>query len=226
MTAPGYETIGMESGGVEGVRNYGDEGELKGAGSSVEAGYQTIADSAGGAVQSAKEHVASVVHNVQGVNIYTEPINPTAEMSIRDRITLIAESARPWKEFIAPSTFSKPQAGELGVRFHHNLETFFYNYLILGLGFLLLLAIIHPFAVLSLFLVCALGLYLYVQHSEPISFFNGKFTLDTTLKHVVTACAVILALFVGNVGGIIVSVACFSAVVVGVHALFHSHENY
>eukprot|EP00183_Erythrolobus_madagascarensis_P006503 CAMPEP_0185845184 /NCGR_PEP_ID=MMETSP1354-20130828/1212_1 /TAXON_ID=708628 /ORGANISM="Erythrolobus madagascarensis, Strain CCMP3276" /LENGTH=223 /DNA_ID=CAMNT_0028545079 /DNA_START=48 /DNA_END=719 /DNA_ORIENTATION=+ len=223
MTAPGYETIGIESGGggVEGVKAYGDDGEV-----GVEGGYQSIAEKAGNVISTAKAATEGVKAAVTDNNIYTDPINPSAEMSLRDRITLVLESARPWGEFVSPGNFGKPAAGDMQVRVSHNLETFFYNYVIIGVLFALVMTFLHPIKMISLGLIAALALFLYVLHPEPIPLLDGKIVLETNAKHAVFIAALVLSFFLIHVGGIVVTLVLVLGVAVGLHAIFHEHENY
>ncbi|KAA8491954.1 PRA1 family protein B6 [Porphyridium purpureum] len=206
MPAPGYAAIG-EGSAMEGVYQYGDEGKAAPAAG----GYQSMPG-------NVKDAVSAMMKDVK---IYTEPIQPGSEMSLKDRVVVVWESARPWGEFFRPSAMNKPPAGEMGARFSHNVETFFYNYVLLAVLFLVSMFFIHPIATLSLCVCGAFAVYAYVLHPEPIEI--GGRVLETPAKHIAMAVLAGIALLFGHMGGLIVSLAVFLMVVVGLHAVFRDH---
>jgi hypothetical protein len=176
--------------------------------------YEAIADKA----SDAKEMVSNAMPEL---NLYLEPISPASDLSFKDRAQLIVQSARPWPEFFDVTQFNLPPLSELSLRVATNIESFTYNYLMLGIAYLILFSFGHFPSVLALLAVLGLSFFLYVLHPEPIEIGNAEF--GAPAKHTLTAVAAILALTVGHVTTLIVSLAVFLLIVVGIHASIREH---
>mmetsp|Transcript_1864 Transcript_1864/g.3260 ORF Transcript_1864/g.3260 Transcript_1864/m.3260 type:complete len:258 (-) Transcript_1864:2644-3417(-) len=242
----GYETIGSKSldtsattatssaSTLHGVRAYDEEHQAPSStnpnintntnSNNAANGYQSLAENAKILMSNAKDRMASIAQDVSmNVNVDTQPIQPNEELGFKDRCMLVYQSARPWSEVFAWGKFNRPTSGEVQARFSHNAETFFYNYVILGVGFLLCLAVVHPWGVLSLLLASYLAFYLYVLHPDPIFLF-GSVSLDKVHKHVIVGVALFLALVFGHAGKVFVMTAIFLFVFVGLHSIFREHS--
>jgi predicted PurR-regulated permease PerM len=79
----------------------------------------------------------------------------------------------------------------------------------------------HPCAVLALVLVLALAFFLYVLKPEPLNLCGLE--VGKRAKHVIVAIGSFLALTVGHVFELLVSLAFFLAVVVGIHSAIREH---
>jgi hypothetical protein len=79
----------------------------------------------------------------------------------------------------------------------------------------------HPFAVLALLIALGVAFFLYVLKPEPIVVFGLE--VGAPAKHVLVAIVSILALTVGHVVTLIVSLAIFLLLVVGVHSAIREH---
>lgn len=149
------------------------------------------------------------------LNLYLEPIHPASEMHIRDRAQLVLQSARPWSDFADVSQFNIPPLSAYKLRLQTNVETFFYNYFLLALVFLVIFAFGHLPSVVALVSVLAVAFFLYVLHPEPIEVAGAE--IGTPAKHAIVVALALLALTVGHVFTLILSLAVFLLILVGVH---------
>jgi hypothetical protein len=182
----------------------------------MSAAYEAIVDKASGA----KDMVAGAMPEL---NLYLEPISPASELSFKDRIQLIAQSARPWSEFADFSQFNLPPLSELSLRVSTNVEQNFYNYVIIGFAYLVLFAFGHFPSVLALLAVLALAFFLYVLHPEPVVIADTEF--GAPAKHALVAVVSLIALTVGHVLTLILSLSLFLLIVVGIHASIREHTS-
>lgn len=175
------------------------------------------------AAAGAKDSVAQALGGpMPDVNLYTEPLDPAAALGPRDRVQLVLESCRPWGEVLDVRAFNLPAAAELKLRVGHNMETFFYNYIVVAVAVLVVLAIFHPVAALLLAAVLAIAAVFYVVFPEDIRV-TDSFSVTGPLKHVLTAAVVLAALTVGGVASLLFAVACFTLPAVLLHALLREH---
>lgn len=57
-------------------------------------------DNATNLVANIKQNAQSIItSDAPAINFYTDPLNPSTSMSLKDRVSLVLESARPWSEF-------------------------------------------------------------------------------------------------------------------------------
>jgi len=151
--------------------------------------------------------------------VYTEPLRPSADLSLRDRATLVAHSVRPWCEFFDPSAFAFPTWGEAGLRAVANIETYFYNYVCVGTLCLVAAAAAHVGSALVLAALVAAAMGLYVV-APPVVALPGGLSLGPWGKGALMAVATWFGIaywHVGLLGGV---VSCATAAIVCVHALF------
>eukprot|EP00168_Porphyra_purpurea_P003221 TRINITY_DN1382_c0_g1_i1.p3 TRINITY_DN1382_c0_g1~~TRINITY_DN1382_c0_g1_i1.p3 ORF type:complete len:174 (+),score=58.33 TRINITY_DN1382_c0_g1_i1:277-798(+) len=155
--------------------------------------------------------------------VYTEPLRPSADLSLRDRATLVAHSVRPWGEFFNPSAFAFPAWGEAGVRAVANIETYFYNYVCVGALCLAATAAAHVGSALVLAALVAAAVGLYVVVPAVIAL-PGGLSLGPWGKGGLMAVAAWFGIAYGHVGVLGGVVACATAAIVGVHALFRDNR--
>lgn len=177
----------------------------------IEGGAQAAKGAALGALSSA----SSALPAVPELNLYLDPIHPGSDMGPKDRFQLVLQSARPWSSFFDFASFNIPPLSEYKLRMTTNVETYFYNYFLLALGFLVIFAFGHLPSVLALVAVLAVAFFLYVLKPEPIVV--GGFEIASSAKHAIVVALALLALTVGHVFTLILSIAVFLLVVVGVH---------
>lgn len=184
----------------------------------------------GGASSGGDNGVVSRIGNVLGgigdkikgclpdtSNLYLQPLSPSADISLSDRWRLIVESTRPWGEFFDISNFNLPAWNHMKTRIGHNIETFFYNYFWLTCLHLIVLVFFHFGSVLSLVLWLVFIFYLYGVKRDDIHI--GSLTINNTGKLLIMIATAILALTFGHVSTLVISVAIFLAIVVGIHGL-------
>jgi len=157
------------------------------------------------------------------LSVYTEPLRPSADLSLRDRVTLVAHSVRPWGEFFDPSAFAFPVWGEAGLRAVANIETYFYNYVCVGTFSLVAAAAAHVGSALVLAALVAAAIGLYVV-APPVVALPGGLSLGPWGKGALMAVATWFGIAYGHVGLLGVVVACATAAIVGVHALFRNNR--
>lgn len=88
--------------------------------------------------------------------------------------------------------------------------------------YMVLFAFGHFPSVLALTGVLALAFYLYILHPEDIKV-TDSVTITTTIKHVVVVVVGLLALTVGHVFTLFVSLCIFLLIVAGSHSIIREH---
>lgn len=185
---------------------------------------QDVARGAGAAALGAKDAVAQLITGpAPNVNLYTEPLNPHAQMSFRDRAQLMIESCRPWSEFFDFRAFCAPEALEIKLRVGHNLEIFFYNYVVVGLGLLILFALFHPVRALLLLMTIVAGTLLYILFPEDYKV-TENFYITKLMKHVLMVGLTLLILTKGGVFSLLFWVFVTFLPVMFAHAIFREHS--
>lgn len=185
---------------------------------------QAIARNAGQAAAGAKDAVTELIAGpMPQVSLYTEPLNPATQLSLKDRAQMFAESCRPWAEFFDLKAFSRPAASELKLRVGHNFEAFFYNYLTVGIGFLGLFAVFHPLRAALLAFAIGVGFVVYILFPEDYEISEG-IVVSTRMKHVVMAAFALLVLTVGDVFSLLFWVGAIVVPVCLVHACLREHS--
>ena len=128
-TTAGYQTIGGD-GSTAAKQPPADAGRI------VQEKLGAVARGAGEAATGAREAVAELITApMPEVNIYTEPLQPAAQLTLRDRVALVLQSCRDWGEFADVRQFNLPHPSEAKLRFGYNLETFFYNYIVIAFAY-------------------------------------------------------------------------------------------
>lgn len=92
---------------------------------------------------------------------------------------------------------------------------------LLALLYLVVFSFGHFPSVLALVGVLVVAFSLYVLHPEPICI--GSLEFGAAAKHTVVIALSLLALFVGHVLTLIISLAVFLLIVVGIHASIREH---
>lgn len=183
-----------------------------------------VARGAGAAAVGAKDAVAQLITApMPNLNLYTEPLNPAAQLSLKDRAQLVMESCRPWSEFADVKAFGAPAASEAKLRVGHNLEVFFYNYLVVGIALLALLTVFHPVRALLLAVTLVAGVLMYILFPEDYVV-NENFSVTKPMKHVAMAVLALLVLTVGHVFSLLFWVALTFVPLVLVHAFLREHS--
>lgn len=184
---------------------------------------QAVARGAGAAAVGAKDAVSQFVSApMPDVQLYTEPLNPGAQLSTGDRVELVLASCRPWGDFLDFSAFNLPPASEVKIRIGANVETFFYNYLVVAFGDLAINAFFHPIRALLLAITVVSALFLYIIFPGDYSV-NENFTITKTMKHVFMAFLTLLVLFLGNVFSLLALVALTFLPLALIHAFLREH---
>ncbi|CDF40363.1 unnamed protein product [Chondrus crispus] len=156
-------------------------------------------------------------------NPYVEPLNPAAQYSLKDRAQLVVESCRPWAEFLDPHAFAPPPASEAKLRVGHNVEVFFYNYLVLAMALLAVFAVFHPVRAVLLAATVAVAAVLYILFPEDYQV-TDNIVISMPIKHAVMAVLTVLVLVVGHVFALLFWVAVTFAPIVLVHAFLRQHS--
>lgn len=117
----------------------------------------------------------------------------------------------------------RPAASEVKLRVGHNFEAFFYNYMSLAMGVLLLFAVFHPIRAVLLAGFVALLFVVYVLFPEEFEVGRG-FVVTTRVKHVAMAVVALLVLTVGQVFSLLFWVAVTVAPLCLVHACLREHS--
>lgn len=182
-----------------------------------------VARGAGEAANGAREAVSELIAGpMPEVNVYTDPLNPTTQLSLRDRISLVFTSCRDWREFADFRAFNLPSASEAKLRLGHNLETFFYNYFVISCVYLAVTGLFNLSSALQLILLGSLAAYFYVIHEDPIVIGNVV-RIDTPAKHVIIVGVSAIILLFGHVFSFLLGAAIFTFILVTVHGFFREH---
>lgn len=76
-------------------------------------------------------------------DLFTDPIDPSIEMTPQDRWNLVKQSQRGWGEFFDISKFNLSPIEQLNQRVKQNIITYFYNYFIIAVIHILLYSLLH-----------------------------------------------------------------------------------
>lgn len=166
----------------------------------------------GGMMENAKQLLPDVS------NLYVQPLDPASDMTLADRASLIQQSARPWREFFDLSNFNLPPLGQLRGRVGYNVVTYFYNYFLLTCLHLFIFAFAHFGSVIALVAWMALAFYLWIAHPDDIQV-SDNFALTKNVKVAVLVVTGVLALTVGHVFTLVISLLFFVLIVVGIHSV-------
>lgn len=215
-----YSSIGKDSpGGVE---------PINGVPSNMQERIGAIARGAGVVAAGAKDAVSSMVGApMPNVKLYTQPLNPSEQYSLRERVELVVNSCRDWREFFDFRSFNLPPAAEVKLRYGHNVETFFYNYFFVACVTLAVEAVFSPLRGLQIVALLAMAALFYAIHPDPvpIPYGNGRiFPLGDTAKHGLLAAFLAISLIFGNLFPLLLSVLVISSVVVVVHGFIRDHR--
>lgn len=156
------------------------------------------------------------------VNFYTEPLNPSSQLTLRDRVQLVLESCRPWTEFFDLKAFNAPAPMETKLRIGHNLEIFFYNYVVIGFALLALSALFHPIQSFVLAFVVLSGAVMYIILPEDYRV-TDSFFITRSLKHFIMAILTIMAVLMGHVLSLFIFFSSVFLPVIILHAFFREH---
>lgn len=147
--------------------------------------------------------------------LYWQPLDPSTETPLKDRAKLAYESIRPWKEFFDISNFNLPPLNQAAPRLQHNIKTYMYNYLFLACVHIVFFSLVHFVAAFAMVCWLALMYIMFVKYPQDIEF--TKFKIDSKMKTVIAILMAVLALFVGHVLTLFISLSIFVLIVVGVH---------
>lgn len=191
----------------------------RGAGAAMRgAGQATV-----NATVSAKEAVSQLIAGPNpSISPYTEPLNPHAPLELNDRVQLVWASCRDWSEFIDWKAFGTPEAAEVKLRVGHNVEVFFYNYLMVGMALLGVFALFHPVRALLLAVTVVAGMLLYILYPDDYVV-TENFTFNRMMKHAVMAVLALLILTVGGVFALLFWVFMAFWPLVLLHAFLREH---
>lgn len=161
------------------------------------------------------EKVKGVLPDVS--HLYLQPLDPTSELSLGDRASLVMQSSRPWREFFDLSAFNLPPLEQAKTRVAHNVETYFYNYFLLAGLHVALFSLGHFGSLFSLVVWLAVLYYVFVCHPEAIQI--GKLTIGGNAKCAIAIVTGLIAIFVGHALTLVISVGVFLLIVVGIHGI-------
>lgn len=214
----GYHTIDDEAPATGADSVNAKQGRLPGDGYHGQAVTRASAAAVG-----ARDAVTQAIYGpTPEVNLYTEPFNPSAQLTFRDRMQLVLESCRPWSEFLDLKAFNAPAPLEAKLRIGHNLEIFFYNYVVIGFSLLALTALFHPIQSLIFAFVVLVGALMYIILPENYRI-TDNFYITRSLKHIIMALMAFLALTMGHVLSLFVFFTSIFLPVTIIHAFFREH---
>lgn len=156
----------------------------------------------------------------QSPELYLEPLNPHATLTVRDRIQLILEGCRPWREFLDLQSFALPHLPHLKTRLLANIEFFFYNYVVLSGVCFVLLGILNIVSFFFVLFCCALAHFLFVKYPDPIRI-NDSYQLHKEHKLGIVVTASLLAITVGHAFHLLFTTFILSVSLSVAHTVLH-----
>eukprot|EP00177_Eucheuma_denticulatum_P008517 GFKZ01015494.1.p1 GENE.GFKZ01015494.1~~GFKZ01015494.1.p1 ORF type:complete len:263 (+),score=35.54 GFKZ01015494.1:341-1129(+) len=175
------------------------------------------------ATVNAKEAVSQLIAGPNPtISPNTEPLNPHVPLELNDRIQLVWAGCRDWSEFLDLKAFGTPEAAEVKLRVGHNVEVFFYNYLMVGMALLGVFALFHPIRALLLAVTIVAGMLLYILYPDDYVV-TENFTVNRMMKHAVMAVLALLILTVGGVFALLFWVFMAFWPLVLLHAFLREH---
>lgn len=220
---------------VASYSSIGNEGKPNGMGASMQERFGAIARGAGNVARGAGNVALGATNAMSSmvtapmptVTLATQPLNPAASLTLRERIQLVAQSCRDWRSFVDIRAFNLPPAAEVKLRYAHNLESYFYNYLVLTLVYLIISGVLNPLCGLQVLSLVGLSVLFYVTFPGPIPVPLGRdrsFPLGDAAKHAILICLFALALYFGSLFMFLVHVLIFGFAVVAIHGFIREHR--
>ncbi|KAM7527617.1 hypothetical protein LguiB_031027 [Lonicera macranthoides] len=133
---------------------------------------------------------------------------------------------RPWYELVDRTGFSRPDSlTEATSRVRKNLSYFRVNYLTLLAAVLAFSLLSHPFSLLTIILLLAAWLFLYLfrPSDQPVVFFGRTFSDRETLGILIVLTVVVV--FLTSVGSLLMSATLIGLGIVCVHGAFRVPED-
>lgn len=184
-----------------------------------------LQDKATAAAIATRNAMTDIIHApMPDINLYTEPINPNAHLTLNDRLQLILESCRPWPEFADFSSFNLPAPSELKLRLGHNFEIFFYNYLVIAFAILALTALFHPLRAVLVAGISLVSVLMYVIFPEDYVI-GDALVINKLAKNCILVALLLFAVVVAHVLSLFLSFAFFFFPVVMLHSLLREHSS-
>lgn len=213
---------------VAGYSSIGGEGQVNKNGGSMQERFGAIARGAGNVAIGAKNAVSSMVQApMPAVKLATRPLNPAETMTLRERVEMVVKSCRDWGSFFDVRSYNLPPAAEVKLRYAHNLESYFYNYLLLTLIYLAISGVFHPGRGVQVVVLVTVAVLFYVTFPRPIPVPLGRsrtLALGDAAKHGILIVLFGLALYFGHLFFFLVNVLIFSVALLAVHGFLREHR--
>eukprot|EP00871_Galdieria_phlegrea_P005839 jgi/Galph1/742/GphlegSOOS_G5497.1 len=207
--------------GVSEVSAFEEIREERLAGTSNEVGISAAASSR---INESQQETRLWADDTTNLQLFTTPLEPNQELSLRDRITLIWGSAKPWRDFFDLRSFSMPSMDNLSNRIQNNLQHYLYNYIVCLFVFCLVLFLFHPIGTISFSLLTALCVFLFLLY--PGATDAGIIGIVTpTIKIIfVSAIALLFLLFFG-LGRVVLDMTLMTVLLLGSHVSLSSRDS-
>lgn len=150
--------------------------------------------------------------------LYLQPLDPSTDLSTADRVRLVGESIRPWREFFNFFAYNLPPLNQIAPRVGRNIQNYFYNYFILTIIHICVFTVFHIGTMLAVAVWAAILFFLYIKNESDIAV-GSNFVIDGNIKFVIAVATGIFLLFVGHVFSLVWSLLFFWLIVVGIHSL-------
>lgn len=160
----------------------------------------------------------------ENFQLFTTPLEPNQELGVRDRMTLIWASAKPWREFFDVRNFSIPTGDIWSSRVTANLQSYLYNYIICVAFFCFFLFLLHPLGVLSFILETGLIIFLfllYPGHTE-----TGLLgVVSPTVKIIVASAAALIFMLFFGLGRVVLDLLIVGFLFLVPHMLLYNNSS-
>lgn len=151
-------------------------------------------------------------------DLFTDPVDPSIEMTPQDRWNLVKQSQRGWGEFFDISKFNLPPIEQLNQRVKQNLITYFYNYFIIAVIHIILYSFLH---FKTLFGFILIGGLCVLKDRIAVN-------MDSTKEDLLKAGLGILAIFIffwAHGFALLFSILIFNFLFIGIHSAVRDYTD-
>eukprot|EP00210_Caulerpa_lentillifera_P008859 g8452.t1 len=131
----------------------------------------------------------------------------------------VLKDRKPWTELLDRTSFSRPpNTSEALTRFRQNFQYFRINYIIILLLTVILCMVMNPGALLVVFTLFAVWIYLFILKTSPLTI-AGRQIGDREKLIGMTIISFVTVFFLTNVGTVMFTAILLGCCIIGLHGM-------